>query len=50
MAKQEFIVEYSPSKNISPQEAEFKLFKALEILLNINNVYEPEDKKSVYNA
>lgn len=42
MYKRDFKVEYQPS-NISSQEAEFRIFKALEILININDIYDKED-------
>ncbi len=43
MFKKNFKVEYCHSSNISDQEVEFKLFKALEILINLDDIY---DKKN----
>ena len=43
--KKKFEIEYQPS-NITPQEANFRLFKALSMLINEDDIYEYQDDEN----
>ena len=45
MSQKEFNIEYQPS-NITPQEANFRLFQALSMLINEDDIYEYENDEN----
>jgi hypothetical protein len=48
MSKKEFKVEYQFSDILS-REVELRITKCLEMLINLDDVYEQKDSKSIYD-